>query len=194
MIKEDVMYTQETLSELKSKELQTLAKEYKVKNWWKMKKADLAKQVWEVLPVKLKPNLNSTSSDIEKETEEFESNGGQVEECKPQKNPKRVPPTMSSAEKNPRGKKPKKVKGDSTVKKSRVKRIREDDNIVTLQSIINELNLAGQLARKALRASGIEKPGKQWCWEKGSKELKKVQELMELTAGISSEIKKSKKS
>lgn len=187
-------YTIETLTALTVTELKLLAKEFKVKNWWTLKKDLLVPALFSAIPLNLKKKPSTQDEEhtkIEREVDDFISKGGNVVQLRPQRTPKRQPPTMASAEQNERTvAKPKKVKS-TTPRKSRVKRVREDENIVTLQSILEDIGLAGQIARKALRASGIEKPGKQWCWPKGSKELAKVTELMQLTAGISSSIKKS---
>lgn len=190
---ENPVYTVEKLASMTVADLKLMAKEFKVKNWWKLKKDLLAPAIFIAMPLTMKKKPSTQDEEhnkIKKETNAFISQGGNVVQLRPQRTPKRQPPTMASAEQNKRTTvKPKKVK--STQRKSRVKRVREDENIITLQSILEEIGLAGQIARKALRASGIEKPGKQWCWPKGSKELAKVTELMELTAGISASIKKS---
>lgn len=197
-IQAPTIISMEELLEMTVTALKKMAQEYKIKDWWKIKKAELIKAIWSILPLSMKPKPTAKEQqhlDLSSQIEEFTAQGGEVTQCKPQKNPKRVPPTMASAEKNNiSGKKIKAKKiTDDTPRKSRVKRVREDENIITLQSIINEIGLPGALARKALRAARIEKPGKQWCWGKDSKELEKIKELMSLTAGIGQSIRKCRK-
>ena len=55
---------------------------------------------------------------------------------------------------------------------------RQDPNSVTLQSLTEKLSIDPYEARKALRASDIEKPGKQWVWAKGHKDIKKIEKLL----------------
>lgn len=182
-------YTQKTLNDLNVKQLKEFARDYKVKNWWKKNRTELLYDVWIALPLELKEKPKTEEEkhqDLENDVKAFEENGGEIVTCKPQRNKKRVPATQASAEKMVGGKKMAVANGEIKIRKSRVKRVREDENIVTLQSIIEKIGLSGQLARKALRASGVEKPGKQWCWPKDSAALTNVTELMQLTAGLTS--------
>jgi hypothetical protein len=196
---EVVGWTEDKLNNLTHAALVDMMKSYKVIGRSKItKKGLMVKSIWATMPLtdKAKPKQKEKEHfDLNRDVENFKANGGEVKQCRPQRTPKRIPPTMSSAEKSDRPhKKSKYVRkdGDPKPRTSRVKRVREDENIVTLQSVLNEVGLKGSLARKALRSSGIQKPGKQWCWPKDSKDLESVRNLMEIAAGISNSIKNSK--
>lgn len=80
------------------------------------------------------------------------SAGGKVE---PKRQPRRVPRT------------------DPDVKVTKVK-----EGLVTIQNICDELDVEGRIARRKLRTSGIDKPGKSWEWEAGHADIQKVKELL----------------
>lgn len=128
--------------------------------------------------------------------QEFKDRGGKVLVCKPQPNGRVKPEGPRTAEKNRKyldlNNKPKKIrrkkKDPSKETPPKPNRIRTQEHLTTLQDLLEELGLTGTKARKILRASGVEKPGKQWVWENKSKDLRKAQEALNLATGITKAI------
>ena len=127
------------LETLTAAELKTLAKEFKVKNWWNLKKADL---ITELTNIKL--DLEDKAA-VQKATEEYQ------EELK--KN--------ESQETQPSEKKtPQKIKAPKVEK--------DEENLVTLKELAAEFHMKGTKARRLLRDAAISRPygGNRWEWDK----------------------------
>ena len=127
------------LETLTAAELKTLAKEFKVKNWWNLKKADL---ITELTNIKL--DLEDKAA-VQKATEEYQ------EELK----------ENESQETQPSEKKtPKKTKAPKVEK--------NEENLVTLKELAAEFHMKGTKARRLLRDAAISRPygGNRWEWDK----------------------------
>lgn len=179
-------------TELEAKKVPELMKLVKAtglpyKKYGSMKKAELIDHLMTPAPLEIK-GKDAEHQEIRDQTKEFEDNGGEIQQMKPQKNKPRIPHTEKSAENNP--KKARKIKKKSDKKgsdKKAPKKAPETDT-VSLQDILDQVGIAGPKARKLLRGSGLEKPGKQWVWEKGDKGITKVTDFLKLAAGLSREI------
>lgn len=181
-------------NEMKVPELKKLANRelgLKYSQLDKMKKAEIIQSFLDsqepTEPTEPTESVELTPREIlNRDVQNFLSKGGKVTQAKSQPDGIREAPTEKSAEKNlHRGPKkstakPSLNKGDKVDKPKKAKkpRIREQDDIVTLQSLIEEAGITGTQARKKLRTSGIPKPGKQWVWEKGDKQIAKVTKLL----------------
>jgi len=161
------------LEKNKVPELQQMAKKrgLKYKEYGTMKKAELIEYLLSPEP---KEDKAVIKEQLEKDVQDHIENGGEVKQCRSQRPPKRVAPTEKSAEKNVSDSKSKK-RGRPNKGLSR-KPVRTAENVITLQEILEPLGISGTKARKLLRSSDIEKPGKQWVWdkEKQKKEIKAV--------------------
>ena len=127
------------LETLTAAELKTLAKEFKVKNWWNLKKADL---ITELTNIKL--DLEDKAA-VQKATEEYQ------EELK----------KTESQETQPSEKK--------TSKKTKAPKVEKDEeNLVTLKELAAEFHMKGTKARRLLRDAAISRPygGNRWEWDK----------------------------
>ena len=127
------------LETLTAVELKTLAKEFKVKNWWKLKKADL---ITELTNIKL--DLEDKAA-VQKATEEDQ------EELK----------ETQSQETQPSEKK--------TLKKTKAPKVKKDEeNLVTLKELSSEFHMKGTKARRLLRDAASSRPygGNRWEWDK----------------------------
>ena len=120
-------------------ELKTLAKEFKVKNWWNLKKADL---ITELTNIKL--DLEDKAA-VQKATEEYQ------EELKKTESQE----TQPSEKKTPQKTKAPKVEKD-------------EENLVTLKELAAEFHMKGTKARRLLRDAAISRPygGNRWEWDK----------------------------
>lgn len=127
------------LETLTAAELKTLAKEFKVKNWWNLKKADL---ITELTNIKL--DLEDKAA-VQKATEEYQ------EELKKNESQE----TQPSEEKTPKKTKAPKVEKD-------------EENLVTLKELAAEFHMKGTKARRLLRDAAISRPygGNRWEWDK----------------------------
>ena len=127
------------LETLTAAELKTLAKEFKVKNWWNLKKADL---ITELTNIKL--DLEDKAA-VQKATKEYQ------EELK----------KTESQETQPSEKK--------THKKTKAPKVEKDEeNLVTLKELAAEFHMKGTKARRLLRDAAISRPygGNRWEWDK----------------------------
>ena len=127
------------LETLTAAELKTLAKEFKVKNWWNLKKADLITEL-----TKIKLDLEDKAA-VQKATEEYQ------EELK----------KTESQETQPSEKK--------TSKKTKAPKVEKDEeNLVTLKELAAEFHMKGTKARRLLRDAAISRPygGNRWEWDK----------------------------
>lgn len=127
------------LETLTATELKTLAKEFKVKNWWNLKKADLITEL---------TNINLDLEDkaaVQKATEEYQ------EELK----------KAESQETQPTEKK--------ATKKTKAPKVeKNEENLVTLKELAAEFHMKGTKARRLLRDAAISRPygGNRWEWDK----------------------------
>ena len=127
------------LETLTAAELKTLAKEFKVKNWWNLKKTDL---ITELTNIKL--DLEDKAA-VQKATEEYQ------EELKK---------TESQETQTTEEKAPKKAKAPKVEK--------NEENLVTLKELAAEFHMKGTKARRLLRDAAISRPygGNRWEWDK----------------------------
>lgn len=82
-------------------------------------------------------------------------------------------------------------KGAKKVAKKVAKRVAKDkpetngatgeENVVTLATLATEAKMSGAVARRKLRDAELKRDGR-WSWEEGSKDLKKVREVLGLEA------------
>lgn len=127
------------LETLTAAELKTMAKEFKVKNWWNLKKADL---ITELTNIKL--DLEDKAA-VQKATEEYQKELKKTE----------------SQETQPSEKK--------TLKKTKAPKVEKDEeNLVTLKELAAEFHMKGTKARRLLRDAAISRPygGNRWEWDK----------------------------
>ena len=127
------------LETLTAAELKTLAKEFKVKNWWNLKKADL---ITELTNIKL--DLEDKAA-VQRATEEYQ------EELKKTESKETQPPEKK------------------TLKKIKAPKVEKDEeNLVTLKELAAEFHMKGTKARRLLRDAAISRPygGNRWEWDK----------------------------
>lgn len=145
------------LTELKSTKLKALAKEYKVKNWWLLNKADLVSALVEV------------KLDLENKAAVELANKVYQEEKIPQ-------PTTE----DPKSEKKDSAKPSNKAKASKVEK--DQDNLVTLKELAYEFNMKGTKARRLLRNESAPRPfgSNRWEWDKvlHTEELRKVREIL----------------
>jgi len=135
------------LETLTATELKTLAKEFKVKNWWNLKKTDLITELTNIrLDLEDKAAVQRAN---EKYKEELEKMANKVyqEEKIPQK-----PKTSSTSKK--------------TSKAPKVEK--DEENLITLKELAAEFHMKGTKARRLLRNASISRPygGNRWEWDK----------------------------
>lgn len=128
------------LETLTAAELKNLAKEYKVKNWWNLKKADLITEL-----TNLKLDLEDKAA-VQKATEEYQ------EELKGTESQETEPTEKKASKKS--SKSPKVEK--------------DEENLVTLKELAAEFGMKGTKARRLLRDAAISRPygGNRWEWDK----------------------------
>ena len=127
------------LETLTAAELKTLAKEFKVKNWWNLKKADL---ITELTNIKL--DLEDKAA-VQKATEEYQEELKKAESQETQPTEKKAP------------------------KKANALKVEKDEeNRVTLKELAAEFHMKGTKARRLLRDAAISRPygGNRWEWDK----------------------------
>lgn len=127
------------LETLTAAELKTLAKEFKVKNWWNLKKADL---ITELTNIKL--DLEDKAA-VQKATEEYQEELKKTESQETQPSEKKTP------------------------KKTKAPKVEKDEeNLVTLKELAAEFHMKGTKARRLLRDAAISRPygGNRWEWDK----------------------------
>lgn len=129
------------LETMTATELKTLAKEFQVKSWWTMKKADLIISLEGCRTLQLK-----AQEAHKKELEEMANKTYQEEEI-PQK-PKTTPTTKKTS-KTPKVEK-------------------DEENLITLKELAAEFHMKGTKARRLLRDASISRPygGNRWEWDK----------------------------
>lgn len=127
------------LETLTAAELKTLAKEFKVKNWWNLKKADL---ITELTNIKL--DLEDKAA-VQRATEEYQEELKKTESQETQPSEKKTP------------------------KKTKTTKVeKNEENLVTLKELAAEFHMKGTKARRLLRDAAISRPygGNRWEWDK----------------------------
>lgn len=129
------------LETLTATELKTLAKEFQVKSWWTMKKADL------IISLEGCRTLQLKAQEAHKKELEEMANKVYQEEKIPQK-----PKTPSTPKK--------------TTKAPKVEK--DEENLITLKELAAEFHMKGTKARRLLRNASISRPygGNRWEWDK----------------------------
>lgn len=155
------------LTTLNLKNLQSLAKELKIKNWWTMKKADLL-----ISLVDIKEDLK----DQEAAQEEPQDQEDLPQDKEQEEAPAEDPPTHQEE--------PTKEETPKTKKKRTKREVPEKDldNLITLKVLADEFNMKETKARRLLRNSDIPRPygGNRWEWDQNlhTEELKAVREYL----------------
>lgn len=129
------------LSTLNLKDLQALAKEFKVKSWWTMKKADLIIALME-------EKLNQENDEaVRRANEEYQKELLEKDQ-----------ETEDSFNKD-KNHKPKKAR--------RPKVEKDQDNLVTIKELAAEFGMKGTKARRLLRNETAARPygGNRWEWD-----------------------------
>lgn len=128
------------LETLNLKNLQTLAKEFKVKSWWTMKKTDLITELTNIkLDLEDKAAVQRANEEYQKELEKTKS--------------LETKPTEEKASK----------------KSSKAPKVEKDEeNLITLKELAAEFHMKGTKARRLLRDASISRPygGNRWEWDK----------------------------
>ena len=127
------------LTTLNLKSLQSLAKEFKVKSWWTLKKADLISELTNIkLDLEDKAAVQKATEEYQKELKETEAQEAQTTEKK-------------------------------TTKKAKANKVEKDEeNLVTLKELAVEFHMKGTKARRLLRNETAARPfgGNRWEWDK----------------------------
>ena len=173
------------LTTLNLKSLQSLAKEFKVKSWWTLKKADLISEL-----TNIKLDLEDKAA-VQKATEEYqeelkESSLADDEEychyCGTRKKKGFLCPecgrdwetlknsenSTQSSDTKPTEKKVSK-KSPKTPKTPKANKVeKNEENLVTLKELAAEFHMKGTKARRLLRDAAISRPygGNRWEWDK----------------------------
>lgn len=148
--------------------LKAMAKELQIKDWWNKKKEVLLQEVSEAR------GCGHESPPVQ----EFLLQGGEIKSL-PGFEGIAPKPTREDSAMTARKKPVKKTPVKKTpAKKATPKKVESTGGLVTLGDLCKELGVEGRVARRKLRGSEIEKPGAQWAWEEGSKELNSVIELL----------------
>ena len=127
------------LETLTAAELKTLAKEFKVKNWWNLKKDDL---ITELTNIKL--DLEDKAA-VQRATKEYQEELKKTESQETQPSEKETP------------------------KKTKTTKVeKNEENLVTLKELAAEFHMKGTKARRLLRDAAISRPygGNRWEWDK----------------------------
>lgn len=177
------------LTTLTLKDLQTLAKEFQVKNWWKMKKAELISSL-EGSRI-LQQKAQATAEKNLKEGEEYcpscgakKMKGFLCPECGkelPKTSKKKMTPMPGTEDPNWG----KKAAGKKTpTQKDKAPKVeKNEENLITLKELASEFHMKGTKARRLLRNNEAARPfsGNRWEWDKElhSKELDKAREILE---------------
>lgn len=165
------------LSTLNLKSLQALAKEFKVKSWWTMKKANLITELTNLqLDLEDKAAVEEANLELRKEQEKFpltedeeychycgtrKKKGFLCPECgrdwAAPKDSGDSTQTQGKGTKAPKAKTPKTPKVE-----------KNEENLVTLKELAAEFHMKGTKARRLLRDASISRPygGNRWEWDK----------------------------
>lgn len=166
------------LTTLKAEDLKKLAKDYKVKNWWLLKKTDLVAALAEI-QAEVKEEEHLTSDDIDDLVSQVQKELGLDKEVPQEENP--LIPMPGTQDPNwgekAAGKASKKAKAP---KASKVEK--DQDNLVTIKELAAEFNMKGTKARRLLRNESALRPfgSNRWEWDKvlHTEELNKVREIL----------------
>ena len=127
------------LTTLNLKSLQSLAKEFKVKSWWTLKKTDLITELTNIkLDLEDKAAVQKATEEYKEELKETESQEAQTTEKK-------------------------------TTKKTKAPKVeKNEENLVTLKELASEFHMKGTKARRLLRNETAARPfgGNRWEWDK----------------------------
>ena len=127
------------LTTLNLKSLQSLAKEFKVKSWWTLKKTDLITELTNIkLDLEDKAAVQKATEEYQEELKETESQEAQTTEKK-------------------------------TTKKTKATKVeKNEENLVTLKELASEFHMKGTKARRLLRNETAARPfgGNRWEWDK----------------------------
>lgn len=166
-------FTMIDLTTMKTEDLKKLAKDYKVKNWWLLKKADLIASLTDI-----QLDLEDKVA-VQKANEEYQKELGLDKEVPQEENPMAPMPGTQDhncGEKDA-GKDSKKAK---TTKAPKVEK--DQDNLVTIKELAAEFNMKGTKARRLLRNESALRPfgSNRWEWDKvlHTGELDKVREIL----------------
>lgn len=128
------------LTTLNLKSLQSLAKEFKVKSWWTLKKTDLITELTNIkLDLEDKAAVQKATEEYQEELKETESQEAQTTEEK------------------------------KTTKKTKAPKVeKNEENLVTLKELASEFHMKGTKARRLLRNETAARPfgGNRWEWDK----------------------------
>lgn len=133
------------LSTLTAENLKKLAKEYKVKNWWLLKKTELLEALT-LIQEEAKEETHTTEEDVKEMIHQAAKELGI--ELETQEEPKQ------------------KV---SKAKKEKAPKVeKNEDNLVTLKELAAEYHMKGTKARRLLRNETAARPfgGNRWEWDK----------------------------
>lgn len=133
------------LSTLTAENLKKLAKEYKVKNWWLLKKTELLEALT-LIQEEAKEETHTTEEDVKEMVHQAAKELGI--ELETQEEPK---------QKAPKAKKTKTTKVE-----------KNEENLVTLKELAAEFHMKGTKARRLLRNETAARPfgGNRWEWDK----------------------------
>lgn len=151
------------LSTLTAENLKKLAKEYKVKNWWLLKKTELL-EVLTLIQEEAKEETHTTEEDVKEMIHQAAKELGIELETR-EENP--LVPMPGTQDPNwgekAAGKAPKKAKKEKTPKVEK-----NEDNLVTLKELAAEYHMKGTKARRLLRNETAARPfgGNRWEWDK----------------------------
>ena len=131
------------LSTLTAENLKKLAKEYKVKNWWLLKKTELLEALT-LIQEEAKEETHTTEEDVKEMVHQAAKELGI--ELETQEEPKQ--------------------KGTKTSKAPKVEK--NEENLVTLKELAAEFKMKGTKARRLLRNETAARPfgGNRWEWDK----------------------------
>lgn len=160
------------LETLTAAELKTLAKEFKVKNWWNLKKVDLITEL---------TNIQLTQEDeaaVQKANEEYQKELKEKAKKTTQEENHLVPmPGTQDPNwgKQAAGEIPKKTLKTPKMEKN-------EENLVTLKELASEFHMKGSKARRLLRNETAARPfgGNRWEWDKDlhQKELELARSIL----------------
>lgn len=133
------------LSTLTAENLKKLAKEYKVKNWWLLKKTELLEALT-LIQEEAKEETHTTEEDVKEMIHQAAKELGI--ELETQEEPKQKAP-KAKREKAPKVEK-------------------NEENLVTLKELAAEFKMKGTKARRLLRNETAARPfgGNRWEWDK----------------------------
>lgn len=152
------------MSKLTAAKVKEVAKELKIPKWWTLKMADLVSLIAEAKGISHEPL----------EVQHYLIGGGKITVGNPpgqvNQKPTREDQAMKPQRRTLKSKK-EKLKGETTHREA-------PKGFVTLAQLCADLGIDGKAARRILRASDLQKPGKSWTWKEGSAELTAAKNLL----------------